>query len=663
LASPNPPSTHIADRTALSSDPVLVLLRRATWAAALILAAMVVSVVMLLATVADKRLSLSLLLAELVSLAVLLTFVRTRLAGEALLLRGQREEISRQTWRLDQHTLELRDQAAQLQAQAVALEHQAAEAQSMSEELENANQCLASALSDAEQARQAAEGAARERQELLQLFDVLLSRASIGFALLDDQFRFLSINKTLASMNGFPVAEHLGRGVFDLIPAEIAPKLKEVLDEVLETGRPVLGLELTAAAADDATRARHGIANYYPIRGEGRPTVIGVVVEDTTARKELELQLAQSQKMEAVGRLAGGVAHDFNNLLTVIKSYSRILLDALDGDSRREDVEEIAAAADRAAALTRQLLAFSRRQMMQPRALRLNAVVTDIEKMLRRLIGEDIVLVTRLDPALSLVNADPGQIEQVLMNLAVNARDAMPDGGRLTIETSNVRVDDSSFVELAVSDTGIGMTSEVRSHLFEPFFTTKERGKGTGLGLSTVYGIVKQSGGDISVQAEPGKGSTFKILLPRLAGEVGASTSPERTTPAAPRGSETILLVEDDASLRALAERILRGYGYTVLVASAGQRALALVADYPRSIDLVLTDVVMPEMSGTTLVERLRPLRPTLRVLFMSGYTDDEVVRRGVLDRWAAFLQKPFTPDQLAFKVREVLDHEERLVH
>ncbi|HKW47838.1 MAG TPA: ATP-binding protein, partial [Gemmatimonadaceae bacterium] len=379
---------------------------------------------------------------------------------------------------------------------------------------------------------------------------------------------------------------------------------------------------------------------------------------DTTARKELELQLAQSQRMEAVGRLAGGVAHDFNNLLTVIKSYSTMLLEALEGDGRREDVEEIAAAADRAGALTRQLLAFSRRQMMQPRPLHLNVVVTDIEKMLRRLIGEDITLVTRLESDLWLVHADPGQIEQVVMNLAVNARDAMPDGGRLTIETTNITRDARRYVMLAITDTGVGMTPEVRAHLFEPFFTTKERGKGTGLGLSTVYGIVKQSGGDIAVHAEPGRGATFKIFLPRYVLDQTARADVEQIAPAAPRGSETILLVEDDPSLRLLAERILRSYGYTVLVASTGQRALTLVEAFTGTIHLVTTDVVMPEMSGTILVERLVSIVPNIRVLFMSGYTDDEVVRRGIFDRRAGFLQKPFTPDQLAFKVREVLDRD-----
>ncbi len=650
-----PVTDHLPD-AASNADRESTLLRRAGWASAALLVVPAATLATLILTTTSSRLTLALILVELLGLAGVLIWLRQRLSRHAA---SVRDALVRHSNRLQQQSLDLTDRASEIRREAVTLEQRTAEAQEVSDELEIANQCLGSALADAEDARRGAENAARERQETLRLFEVVLSRASIGFALLDKHLHFLSINETLASMNGFPVAEHIGHHVLERVPQEIAPKLKQVLDDVLETGRPVLGLELAATSSGDASRVRHGIASYYPVSGDGtRPTVIGVLVEDTTARKELELQLAQSQRMEAVGRLAGGVAHDFNNLLTVIKSYSTILLEALEGDARREDVEEIAAAADRAGALTRQLLAFSRRQMMQPRPLHLNVVVTDIEKMLRRLIGEDIALVTRLESDLWLVHADPGQIEQVVMNLAVNARDAMPDGGRLTIELANVERDTGSYVMLAITDTGVGMTSEVRAHLFEPFFTTKERGKGTGLGLSTVYGIVKQSGGDISVHAEPGKGATFKIFLPRHVDQT-AQREVERTAPAAPRGTETILLVEDDPSLRVLAERILRGYGYTVLVASTGQRALTLVEAFTGEIHLVTTDVVMPEMSGTALVERLVLIVPNIRVLFMSGYTDDEVVRRGIFDRRAAFLQKPFTPDQLAFMVREVLDRDD----
>jgi two-component system cell cycle sensor histidine kinase/response regulator CckA len=642
-----------SERAWLSADPVSTLVRRVTWIAGLVLASMVVTIVLLFTQWYDRRIGFVLVLLELLVAAAALMLLRSRLLGQSSLLQRQHEELAHQTLRLQRQTHELRDQALALQQQASTLERQTTDAQSMSEE-------LASALVDAEQAQRAAERAARERQETLQLFQVVLSRASIGFALIDNDLHYLSINETLAAMNGFSVADHLGRNVLERVPSVIAPKLKEILDEVRTTGQPVVGLEMSAPSASDAARPRHGIASFYPIGAEGTgPTVIGVLVEDTTARKELELQLAQSQKMEAVGRLAGGVAHDFNNLLTVIRSYSTILLAALEGDRRREDVEEIAAAAERAAALTRQLLAFSRRQVMQPQALGLNAVITDIEKMLRRLIGEDIALVTRFDPKLWLVHADPGQIEQVVMNLAVNARDAMPNGGRLTIETANVQRDGRSYVMIAMSDTGVGMTPEVRSHLFEPFFTTKERGKGTGLGLSTVYGIVKQSGGDIVVEAAPGLGSTFTIYLPRLMAAEETSKSSQPLLSSVPHGDETILLVEDDPSLRVLAERLLTGFGYTVLVASGGQGALTLVREYERKIHLLATDVVMPEMSGAALAERLELETPGIKVLFMSGYTDDVVVQQGVLDRRAAFLQKPFTPDQLARKVREVLDDRE----
>ena len=652
------PVTTDLPESAFSSDTDRgsKLLRRAGWAGAASLVLPIATVAALILATTSNRLALSLIFVELLALGVVLIWLRQQFINHSFSIR---DALARHASRLEQQSLELSDRATEIRQEATTLEERTAEAQVVSDELEIANQCLGSALADAEDARRAAERSARERQQTLQLFEVVLSRASIGFALLDDQLRFLSINETLASMNGFSVAEHIGRHMLERVPPEIAPRLKQVLDQVIQTGQPVLGLEMTATSADDASRVRHGIASYYPVSEDGaRPTVIGVLVEDTTARKQLELQLAQSQRMEAVGRLAGGVAHDFNNLLTVIKSYSTILLDALDGDARREDVEEIAAAADRAGALTRQLLAFSRRQMMQPRPLSLNAVVVDIEKMLRRLIGEDIALVTKLERDLWLVHADPGQLEQVVMNLAVNARDAMPDGGHLTIETRNVERDAEAYVMLAITDTGVGMTSEVRAHLFEPFFTTKERGKGTGLGLSTVYGIVKQSGGDIAVHTEPGQGATFRIFLPRYFVDHAGRADDKKIAPAAPRGSETILLVEDDPSLRQLAERILRGYGYTVLVASTGQRALTLVEAFTGEIHLVATDVVMPEMSGTALVERLLSVVPHIRVLFMSGYTDDEVVRRGILDRRAAFLQKPFTPDQLAFKVREALDRD-----
>ncbi|MGZ3556117.1 MAG: ATP-binding protein [Gemmatimonadaceae bacterium] len=391
------------------------------------------------------------------------------------------------------------------------------------------------------------------------------------------------------------------------------------------------------------------------------------MARDLTHQRKLEEQLRQAQKMEAVGQLAGGVAHDFNNLLTVIMSYSSMLLaDGDSGDPDRGDIQAISDAAVRAAALTRQLLAFSRKQVLQLQPVNVNAIVTDVEKMLRRLIGEDISLSTHLDPQLALINADAGQLEQVLLNLAVNARDAMPDGGTLTLTTDNADLSDEhrdrhlgaapgKYIMLAVTDTGTGMTREVQQRLFEPFYTTKGAGKGTGLGLATVHGIVKQLGGDVYVYSELGHGTTFKVYFPQLTAVpdvlVAAVESRE-----APRGSETILLAEDDDALRALGARVLREFGYNVLVARTGGDALRIVAEHRGPIDLVATDVVMPEMSGGQLVEKVLKARPGIRVLFMSGYTDDEVMRRGVIDGQTAFLQKPFTPDMLAHKVRAVLD-------
>ena len=392
-----------------------------------------------------------------------------------------------------------------------------------------------------------------------------------------------------------------------------------------------------------------------------------VLVTDVTERKHLETQLLQSQKMDSVGRLAGGVAHDFNNLLGVITGYGELLAGRLPNDPQlKRYVNDILKAAARAAGLTRQLLAFSRKQVLQPRVLDLNAVVAEMEKMLRRLIGEDVQLITVFDERLEGVLADPGQMEQVLMNLAVNARDAMPRGGRLTIETANVDLDATyarsrpgvkpgPHVMLAVSDTGHGMEPEVLGHIFEPFFTTKEAGKGTGLGLATVHGIVKQSGGHIFVYSERGQGTTFKIYLPRVeAGKVAEA-------PAAPqaelhRGSETVLLVEDEESLRGIVRECLEASGYSVIEARHAGHALELAEGHSAPIHLLITDVIMPGMSGSQLAAALTASHAETRVLYMSGYTDDAVVLHGVLAADVSFLQKPFTTDALARKVREVLD-------
>jgi two-component system cell cycle sensor histidine kinase/response regulator CckA len=402
-----------------------------------------------------------------------------------------------------------------------------------------------------------------------------------------------------------------------------------------------------------------------PIQTAGYVNAYG---RDITERLRLEEQLRQAQKMEAIGQLAGGVAHDFNNLLMAIIGYSELLLARLrEGDRLRKHIQEIKKAGERAAALTRQLLAFSRRQVLVPQVLDLNSVLSNVQKMLRRMIGEDIDLLTVPASDLGQVRADPGQVEQVIMNLAVNARDAMPEGGKLTLETANVALDESytrnhidvlpgRYVMLAVSDTGSGMDAETLSHIFEPFFTTKEEGKGTGLGLATVYGIAKQSGGHIEVSSEAGQGTTFRVYLPRIeaAYEPAALGAPAEEMP---RGTETVLLVEDDVVVCELLREMLQGSGYTVLQAGGARQALRMGERYaPRPIHLLLADVVMPEMSGPQLADHLARVYPKMKVLYISGYTDATVARHSKLSTKAPYLQKPFAPEVLARKVREVLD-------
>ncbi len=457
-----------------------------------------------------------------------------------------------------------------------------------------------------------------------------------------------------------------------LTPSEWIESEMKALTELDRTRRPVryqkeyirkdgqrVPIELLVHAAwNEAGKMQHYYAFVTDITERKRAE---------EARAKLEEQLRQAQKMESIGRLAGGVAHDFNNLLTVIQGHCDLMqVQMSDGDALLKEVKQIQQAGERAASLTRQLLAFSRRQMLAPIVLDLNDLVANLHKMLERLIGEDITLTTVLAPGLWSVTADPGQIEQVIMNLAVNARDAMPTGGMLTIETGNVHLDDSyakthpeapvgPCVMLAVSDTGHGMDEPTQARIFEPFFTTKEPGKGTGLGLATVYGIVKQSGGDILVYSEPGHGTTFKIYLP--ANEVPPKNlvAPP-TQPVSRDGHETILLVEDEEMVRDLVRIVLQNAGYIVLEAPHGKAALSLSAQHQGPIDLLITDVVMPRMSGRELAEQLKALRPPMKVLFMSGYTDDAVVQHGLLAADVEFLPKPFSPSLLASKVREVLD-------
>ncbi|MDT5157449.1 MAG: two-component system, cell cycle sensor histidine kinase and response regulator CckA [Acidobacteriota bacterium] len=473
---------------------------------------------------------------------------------------------------------------------------------------------------------------------------------------------FLEVNNAAIHHYGYAREEFLAMTIKDIRPAEDVPAL---LDNVSRY-RPQLeeaGIwkhKKKDGTTIDVEITAHELTFYR------RPAQL-VLAYDVTERRSLEEQLRQSQKLEAVGQLAGGVAHDFNNLLTVITGYSDLSLRRLDKDNPiRPNLEEIKKAGERAASLTRQLLAFSRKQVLQPKALKLNVIVDDVNKMLRRLIGEDIELLTMLEPGLGQIRADPGQIEQVILNLSLNARDAMPQGGKLTIETANVYLDDQHarrhtaiqpghYVMLAVSDNGCGIDAKIQARMFEPFFTTKEQGKGTGLGLSTVYGIVTQSGGHLWVYSEVGKGTTFKVYLPRV-DEVVESKETRDTPVEIRQGQETVLVTEDEEQVRQMIRMILEMNGYHVLEASSGDEALAIYKQHEGQIDLIMTDVVMPQMSGRELAQSLEILHPNIKVLYMSGYTTDAIVRHGLLEQEIAFLQKPFAPDALIRKVREVLD-------
>ncbi|HET8575952.1 MAG TPA: GAF domain-containing protein [Methylomirabilota bacterium] len=465
---------------------------------------------------------------------------------------------------------------------------------------------------------------------------------------------------------GWRPEELVGKQVMDYVHADDVTLLTEAIARRLAD--PVLvnpPVEFRVRARDGSWRVL--AATSRVIRGETGAVTLVATSRDVTERRALEEQLRQAQRLESIGRLAGGVAHDFNNLLTVIGGRAQLLLSRLpSGDPSRRDVELIKKTGARAAQLTQQLLAFSRRQVLQPKILDLNGVITGLEGMLRRLIGEDIELVTDLVTGLGTVLADPGQLEQVIMNLALNARDAMPTGGRLTIRTATAGLGAQDpvgfealaagpYVLLTVSDTGVGMDEATRAHIFEPFFTTKDVGKGSGLGLATVYGIVKQSGGHITAESEPGHGTTFAIYLPEAHGAVAAPESSQALEDA-PRGVETILLVEDEAEVRDLARDILELGGYQVLEATTPEDAERICRDERSPIHLLLTDVVMPQMSGRMLAERLMAARPAMRVLYMSGYTGDTIVQHGVEGQGPGFLPKPFTPNDLSRKVREVLD-------
>jgi PAS domain S-box-containing protein len=488
-----------------------------------------------------------------------------------------------------------------------------------------------------------------DRKEAALLFAAIFEDSVVPKFIANDERRLVDVNDAAAELLGVPREEALGLRLDDLMPDEPVARLWPGFIE-----RGTIDAEVKLHLPGGGTRHIEFVAT-----ANVRPGRHISVVRDLSHQKGLEEQLRQAQKMEAVGRLAGGIAHDFNNLLTAISGYSEFLIAGLEDERHRRHADEIRKAAARAASLTGQLLAFSRRQVLQPRVLDLNHVVSDMDMMLRRLIGEDVELVALLDPDLGAVLADPTQIEQVIVNLAVNARDAMPHGGSLTVETANVEMAEGALVELRISDTGVGMTDSEREQLFDPFFTTKQGG--TGLGLATVYGVVEQSGGTIEVESAPGMGSSFRICLPRAAARAKRTIEPPRITYEPELGAETILLVEDETVVRQLVSEILETSGYAVLQAGDGPSALELLRRHSDPIDLLLTDVVMPGMSGPEVAGAVTSMRPGTQVLYMSGYTDSAIGHHGVLEPGIAFLQKPFSADDLTRKVRALLTEPARV--
>ena len=501
----------------------------------------------------------------------------------------------------------------------------------------------------------------RHAEDRLRLFGHILESSAEAIAILTPEGYFSEHNAAHQALTEYSIEELRGHTPALLVGDEF----QYHPDVSKRSGH----LERVSRLRTKSGREKTVESSIFSIAGDaGQVQWIVAIVRDISERQRLQVQLQQAAKMEAVGRLAGGVAHDFNNLLNVIIGYSELMLERRNSPEFLEkSTREIRKAAGRAAGLTRQLLAFSRQQVLEPKVLDLHEIIAEMKELLLRMVGEDVELIVTAptDGSLGRVRADPGQIGQVIMNLAANSRDAMPDGGRFVIETSNVVIDAAfgaehanmppgPYVLLSVSDTGCGMTPEVRTHIFEPFFTTKEQGKGTGLGLATVYGIVKQSGGYIWAYSEPGHGATFKVYLPRV------DARPERllpvaTPPATCRGSETLLVVEDEEGVRTLVRDYLQMNGYTVLEARNGEEALRIACQHAGEISLMITDVIMPGMNGGELAERMTVLRPDVKVLYMSGYAETTVYRKGVLEQGAPFLQKPFAPPDLGRKVRDIL--------
>ncbi|MBV8901985.1 MAG: PAS domain S-box protein [Verrucomicrobia bacterium] len=501
-----------------------------------------------------------------------------------------------------------------------------------------------------------------ERHRREEWFGSLIQNASDLITVINGEglvrFQSPSVERTL----GYGPEDLLGRSIFEFLHPEDAPRVRAAIRWVRSHSAASMPVECRFYHRKGDWRVLQAIGRKMP--DGGSESLLAINSRDVTARKQLEAQLHQAQKMEAFGQLAGGVAHDFNNLLSVIFGHAALLAPALaTKESQAQSLAEIRGAAERAAALTRQLLAFSRQQVLEPKVVDLNAILVEAKAMLRRLIGEDVRLVTQLEPRLRPVKVDPGQIAQVIVNLAVNARDAMPRGGTLTLETRNVDggtpetgVRPGRHVLLTVTDTGCGMSPEVQARAFEPFFTTKGEGKGTGLGLAVVHGIIQQSGGRIWLESRPGAGTRFQIYLPAVRGTAARPSGCQEVAVLPVQGRETILLAEDEDAVREVTAQLLEAFGYQVLKASSGEEALRLADSQPGKIHLLMTDVVMPGMGGRELADLLRAREPQLKVLFQSGYTDDAVVRYGVVHAEVAFLQKPFTPQALAEKVRQALD-------
>ena len=494
-------------------------------------------------------------------------------------------------------------------------------------------------------------------------FDDLFENTKDILFTVDLEGNVTSVNKAAEEVMGWPRNEALEKNIKGLVAPEHAALCSEVMRRIVSE-EPLQHFEIAMLRKDGRKVLLDTSARL--IRSNGKQDCVQGIARDVTERRQLENMVRQSQKLEAIGRLSGGLAHDFNNLLCVIGGHTELLTEALQPDDPAiRSVTQIRKAADSAAALTRQLLAFSRRQVFHPQVVDLNAIVTETERLLGRLIDEHIEFYTALDPALGRVMVDPIQVEQVIINLVLNARDAMPEGGKLTIETSNLDLEEDhhskfsqvpagKYVLLALTDTGCGMSEETQSRIFEPFYTTKEMGKGTGLGLATVYGIVKQSGGFIWVYSEEGRGTTFKVYLPRVASPL-TERRPSRHGDIS-KGTETILVVEDAEPLRALTKEFLTASGYTVLEAANGDEAIQIAQSYAGSIDLLLTDVVMPRLGGKPLVEQMAQVRPHTRVLYMSGYPNDGIVQAGILANGVILLEKPFTREILSKRVRQVLD-------